>query len=91
VALRPRLSTDLPFRSVYFDVIINNNDVIVNKVTTRKSGSLKPLITFRKSNPRLINSNCIFRNNELGVVKEIITPESPHDPSGVNQEDKMRN
>ena len=37
VALRPRLSTDLPFRSIYFRSIIKNIDVNVNKITALKS------------------------------------------------------
>jgi hypothetical protein len=31
MALRPRLSTDLPFRSIYLSVFINNINKIVNK------------------------------------------------------------
>jgi hypothetical protein len=47
--------------------------------------------TMQKENPSYINPDCIYRSKALQIVKEIKTPESPLDPSGVNQRYKMRN
>jgi len=45
-------------------------------------------ISCHKDNPRSINSDYIYRNNELRVVQEIENPREPPLPQGEYQGDK---